>query len=628
LRLLLGASVLLLALPAPLLEAQPQQKRVLLLWGGRPDLPGNMAVNQAIRTALFREFATDVDLRFEFAEPPADPDDPQQALRDFLRAKYAGQRFDLVIALANYAVTFTRLHARELFPDVPILCWGDESVIENWGAGPPFTAVLGRLDAGAVLDFILRLRPETRRLVVVSGGSAFDNLRLQARVREALQPHAGRVEISYLSRLPLEDLKREVARLPEGTAILYSSVSGDASGRRLVNVDVLAALAEVANAPMFGLVESNLGAGIVGGVLLSQQRLSDETAKVAIRVLRGERVERIPIVISPPIPMVDWRQLRRWGIPEDRLPPDTLVHYREQSLWETYRWRVVGIAVVCLAQAMLIAALLVARARSRRAAEALRHAQAIADEQRQELAHLGRVAILGQLSETLAHELNQPLAAIVANAHAARRLLARDGQRLDEVLSSLQDIVESGRRAGDLIARQRGLLKRGQSHAQHLGLNEVAREVLDLAHSDLLRQKVSVAIETDPSLPEVAGDRAQLQQVLLNLIFNACDSMGKTPAPERKLRVTTSHEPRGAVHLQVADGGPGIPSADLERIFEPFVTSKPHGLGLGLAISRTIIANHGGRMWATNEPEGGAAFHVVLPGVGSAASAQLPQARG
>jgi C4-dicarboxylate-specific signal transduction histidine kinase len=237
-----------------------------------------------------------------------------------------------------------------------------------------------------------------------------------------------------------------------------------------------------------------------------------------------------------------------------------------------------------------------------------------AQEQRMELAHLGRVAMLGELSGALAHELNQPLSAIMANVGAAQRFLAQSPPNMSEVRQILQDIVHDDQRAGEVIVRLRALMKKEDLRLQWLGLNEVLGEVLDLLHSDLIQRRVTIDRQLAPSLPPVLADRVQLQQVLLNLILNACDAMGANAPGERRITLVTALAPDAAVQLAVADRGTGIPEGKVDRIFEPFFTSKEHGMGLGLAICRSIVEVHGGRLRAVNNPDGGATFHLALPG--------------
>ena len=232
--------------------------------------------------------------------------------------------------------------------------------------------------------------------------------------------------------------------------------------------------------------------------------------------------------------------------------------------------------------------------------------------QRDEVAHLSRVAMLGELSGSLAHELNQPLTAILSNAQAAQRFLAQDPPRLDKLGEILTDIVKNDRRAGGVIQRLRSMLRKEEAQRHPLDLNEVVEESLRLMRSDLLNRQVVASAVLEEELPAVSGDRNQLQQVLLNVVINACDAMDGQEV-DRQLLVHTQTTAQGNVEIRVADRGGGIPLADLERIFEPFVTTKVHGVGLGLAICRSIVEAHGGHLWATNNPDRGATLHCELP---------------
>ena len=231
--------------------------------------------------------------------------------------------------------------------------------------------------------------------------------------------------------------------------------------------------------------------------------------------------------------------------------------------------------------------------------------------QRDELAHLSRVAMLGELSGSLAHELNQPLTAILSNAQAAQRFLAQSPPRIDKLAEILADIVKSDHRAGAVIQRLRSLLKKEEAQRHPLDLNDVVEESLHLMRSDLMNRQVVVSTDLD-ALPVVSGDRNQLQQVLLNFVMNGCDAMEGQEA-DRRLLVRTRANAQGNVEVTVADRGAGIPLEDLERIFEPFVTTKASGLGLGLAICKSIVEAHGGRLWATNNADCGATLHCELP---------------
>jgi C4-dicarboxylate-specific signal transduction histidine kinase len=246
---------------------------------------------------------------------------------------------------------------------------------------------------------------------------------------------------------------------------------------------------------------------------------------------------------------------------------------------------------------------------------ARKQAELEARRQRSELTHLTRVATLGELSGAMAHELSQPLTAILSNAQAAQRLLARQQPDLGEIRDILSDIADDDRRASEVIQRLRAMLLKEEPQFVALDLNELIREVLALERSDLIARKVIVVAELAADLPAVHGDRVQIQQVILNLVLNACEAMSATPFPERRLVLTTARD-EGRSQLTVVDRGTGIAADALERVFEPFFTTKRQGLGLGLSICRSIVEAHGGRLWASNNEEVGATFHLALPATG------------
>ena len=232
--------------------------------------------------------------------------------------------------------------------------------------------------------------------------------------------------------------------------------------------------------------------------------------------------------------------------------------------------------------------------------------------QREELAHLNRVMILAEQSGALAHELSQPLAAILTNAQAARRLLDQSPLDVDELRAVLDDVIKNDKRAGTVIHRLRELLKKSSAVLQPVDLNEVTREVIDLTHSDLLLRRMPITTALSPGIPPVLGDRVQLQQVILNLILNACDAMSTVEPAEREITLTTVADD-GFVQIAVTDRGVGIPEGQLDSVFDPFVTHRPQGLGLGLTISRSIVLAHRGRIRAENNAGGGATFRCFLP---------------
>jgi C4-dicarboxylate-specific signal transduction histidine kinase len=243
--------------------------------------------------------------------------------------------------------------------------------------------------------------------------------------------------------------------------------------------------------------------------------------------------------------------------------------------------------------------------------------EAALEEQRNQLAHVTRVATVGELSGALAHELRQPLMSILANAQAGVRFLAAQPPALDQVQEILQDIAEQDRHAARVISGVQLFLKKGQPRFESLALETVVHDALALSRNAIALAAVEVETEFAGDLPRVHGDPIQLLQVTLNLIVNACEAMKQKNAAPRRLRVGVARNGPQQVELAIADSGVGLPDDEANRVFEPFFTTKEKGLGLGLTIGRTIARAHGGRLWAENNPDGGATFHLVLPAEGT-----------
>jgi two-component system sensor kinase FixL len=241
-----------------------------------------------------------------------------------------------------------------------------------------------------------------------------------------------------------------------------------------------------------------------------------------------------------------------------------------------------------------------------------------AQRHRAELAHVARISTMGQLATALAHELNQPLTAILANAQTVQEWLATPSPDLAEVRETMDDIITEDVRASEVIRRMRGLLKKGELRSDPVDFNEVVREVTRLIANDALLRGASVELDLSPALPRVRGDAVQFQQVLLNLLVNGLHAVAEEPAPRRRVIVRTASRD-GGVEVSVQDTGKGIAESDLQQVFAPFFSTKGEGLGVGLSISRSIVETYGGRIWAENDPDGGAIFRVRVPAPSTAA---------
>jgi len=243
----------------------------------------------------------------------------------------------------------------------------------------------------------------------------------------------------------------------------------------------------------------------------------------------------------------------------------------------------------------------------------LRQAKEEAQKRREEIAHMGRVATMGELSASLAHELNQPLTAILSNAQAALRFIAGNRADLDEIRDILDDIVADDRRAGKVIHRLRSLFRKGEFEKVSVDINDLIREVVNLIHTEAMIRNVSIETTLDSGLVPIQGDKIQLQQVIINFVLNASDAMRDMDEGPRKITISTGKADEKMVKVGIHDNGVGLAEESLGQMSEPFFTTKPEGMGMGLSINRTIIDAHLGRMWAVNNPDRGATFYFTLP---------------
>jgi signal transduction histidine kinase len=360
--------------------------------------------------------------------------------------------------------------------------------------------------------------------------------------------------------------------------------------------------------PIFGLYDYQLGRGILGGPLNSVRELSLKTTDVAADILQGASPSDIKTPpLRPGAPEYDWRELRRWGIADANLPPNSMVKFREPTPWEKYRWQISVAAAVLVGQAAVISWLLLER-----------HRRFIAEQETRqrsfEVIHLNRTAGAGALSASIAHELNQPLGAIQANADTAELLLAANPPDLDQMRDVLTDIRLANQRAAEIVQNVRKLMKRRTSiETQVFDLSDAIANGVRLLDPEARKRGVLLeAIEVSRPL-QVRADRVQLEQVIVNLALNGMDAMSGAAADLRKLTIQTALVGEDEAEVSVADRGVGIQKEKLEEVFHAFYTTKQQGTGLGLSITRTIVEAYGGKIWAENRVGGGAVFRFMLP---------------
>jgi signal transduction histidine kinase len=610
---LLAAGVLaagLLGGDAPAMAAPAAPWRVAVLMGSDAGLPAMHEVDRSFRRTLQAAapagatFFTDTLDTYRF-----DYGDLAPEFLALQRKKYAGRPVDLVVGVGERAIDAVREQRDALWPGVPLLLAGlDEPMVER--ARMPVGALQSfwQLDIAGTLALIERLQPAANRLVVVSGNAEGD-LALAARVG-ALATTRGRWRIEPWAGLPITALRERLERLGPETAVFFTHVSRDANGPTPFPAEVLTQLAATSGAPIYGLFGSFVGRGLAAGSVVDFDAAGRHTATLAIALLEG----RPPPAVSPDATTrctADLGLFARHGLDTAALPAGCTTVNPPRNLWTEYRAFVLVSSAVVAAQALTIGGLLVQRRRRRQA-------EAEAGQRRLELARAMRFAAMGELTASIAHEINQPLGAILSNADAADLMLRNGGAPNDALRESLHEILADIRRddlrAHEVIRRLRALLERHEVTHVPLGLHPALREALGLLEPEARRRGIVLEAMLDAADDRIVGDPVQLQQVLLNLAINAMDAVDagdRAPAAPRRVSIATADRD-GELQLTVADTGSGIPAGHHESVFESFFTTKPRGMGLGLGIVRAIVESHGGRVTLEPRDGGGTLARVRL----------------
>ena len=582
-------------------------KRVLVLHSfGREFRPWSEYA-RAIKSELERQSQWPLDIQehalltARFNNPG-----PEAPFVEYLQSLYQGALPDIVLTIGAPAARFAQRYRAKLFPDTPLVLAAVESRLVNRADLTDNDVVVAiRNDFLAAFNNILQLLPDTRKVGIVIGASPLERYWVDE-VKRELKPLSERLELVWYSDLSFEDILKRAAKLPPHTVLFWGLMSVDAAGIVHESDIALRSLHAVANAPIFSYQDPFFGGSTVGGPMHSVAETSQRTVSVAIRVLGGEKPASInyePLGFSAP--RYDWRELQRWGISESSLPAGSEVLFRERNIWERYRWQMLIITAVFLVQAGLITGLLHERYRRRLAEVESRQRLA-------ELAHVNRYSAVGELTTSIAHELNQPLGSILTNAETAELMLRGASPDMDEIRHILADIRRDDQRASEVIRRLRSVLKKTPFEVRNIELNDTVREAIGLVRALADGRRIALAYTPTPADMHVLGDPVQLQQVVLNLIINAMDAVSDGDIKKREVSVSTVRAGHQA-EIRIADTGPGIASADLGSVFNPFFTTKPEGMGMGLAIARTIVEAHHGTIGAENQPWGGALFTIRLP---------------
>jgi PAS domain S-box-containing protein len=733
---LLLVPVLVLSHSVLFAAQQIAPKRVLVLASYSPTVPVADLWDKGIRSVFDTSSTPPIRIDIEHLYHHRIQDHHyRRMLVDLYHYKYSKENPDLVIALYSAALDFALKVGLDLFQDIPIIFGGVvRQSVENRTLGSNIYGIINSTSYKETLDLALTLHPNTRHVAIVAGVDFVSRQSLRE-AREIYRAYAKRITFIDLVGLPMADIQKEAANLPPETIVIFIMLLKDGNGKEYTVPEALSLISSASNAPIYSFQDHELGNGIVGGYLSDVESNGKAVAELGLRILKGVKPSGPPLVQKSIYQLkFDWRQLQRWSISEDRLPPGSIVKFKELTVWDDHKGQIIGALALILFQALIIFYLLYQRKiRFRAEKERLQAEQnyrTVADytydweywqnpdgslqyispscervcgytvqdlmtspslledmivpedkaawnehkcssqkglksgeiqfriqkpdgeirwiehacqpvfnrqgnnqgvrasnrditkrefyrsethKLQSELAHMDRVVTISTLTSALAHEINQPLAAMRSYAQAALRFMDKDQPEYDSVREALQGIVADNKRAAEVVNRLRDLVKKGSTHWEPIDINSIINDVIGLINSEIILRNASIRLDLHPSVPVVQGDSIQIQQVLINLLTNAMDAMNDQPIDARTIAISTRSEDSNEIIVSISDSGGGIPSGTIKAIFSPFHTTKSTGMGLGLSICKSIIEAHGGKIYAENNPDGGAMFSLILP---------------
>jgi signal transduction histidine kinase len=588
--------------------SHPEPKRILLLHHYGWVTPGVVLFDRGFEGVIKLQPPGSIETYRETLETYRLPSDDHTLLvHNYLKQKYAAVKIDTIVVYTDTALDFLLRYRTELFPDVPLVY----VVSRRPNPEPPLsTGIWTGPNAKDTLEVGLQLQPNTQQVFLISSGPTNDNQMVELETHEQLQAFESRVKLNYLTNLPLDEVIAKVKSLPERSIVLYQRQTRGVAGQGVAPADAAALVGQAANAPVFVTSDHWIVDGIVGGKVTSQEAMGAEAAQIALRIVNGTSPQKIAVRTAELIPIFNWRQLQRWGISESKLPPGSVVRFKELTFWEQYKWIVAGGLALCVVEGLLITGLLVDRRKLKQTGLDLQNT-------RNDLAHLARVSAMGEMAASIAHEVNQPLSAIATYGDACVRLLSSEAPDVKRSLEAINHIISDSMRASEVIKRIRALIRKTVPENTPQDLNQIIMEIVAMTEGDIHSKSVVVILNLASDLPVVLGDRVELQQVVLNLILNGAEAMSANRDRARELKISSSQDGAHQIVVSVEDSGVGLNPAQTRSIFEPFVTTKPDGLGLGLAISRTILEAHGGKLWAESNNTSGARFQFTLPPAGA-----------
>lgn len=527
--------------------------------------------------------------------------------------KYKAVDIDMFITFGPGTYLLLKKFGFEAINNSPTVNIDIESNISTKSINPQFASqnalhIRIKSNYKETLKTALELFPEYQNVYIISGSSPADNYFYEL-TRQASEAFNESHNFIFCNGISLDSTIVTIRKIPANSIVFVTSYIEDVKKIPFSTSMVVRIISAQSKAPVFTLSDDFIHEGAIGGFVYSFIELGKQTAMITEEVLNGKPINEITIdEDSYTKHMYDWQQLKKWDLLDSQVIPKNSEFYnKDENFVIVYKWYILGGILFFVGQTLLIMFLIDLNKRQKAVAR-----QRSENEQvYRELVREDRLSRMSELTASLSHELNQPLTAILYTAQAGKRFLETGKLDKKQGTEIFENIIEDDKRAGSLISSVRSLMKLEDREKEKVNLNSLIQETEKLFYSESIAQHIHINLKLQERAVHVFGDKIQLQQVLLNLLFNAANSMDNNSLENKKIDIIQLLD-NGNVTVSIRDSGSGFEESIKANLFKPFVTSRAKGLGIGLAVSRSIIESHHGVIWAVNLPAGGAEFSFKL----------------
>ncbi len=590
-----------------------QSKNILILFSYSSDGPAYRRILDGIMQELGNEFGDSYSLHTEYLQIELYPPNnyPKQRF-DSYNEKYRDIKLDLLICVGVNVINPIKKFAESYLLDLPTVSVDID--FSNYGFNTDLhlndhTAALGlKFNIEKTFSTALSLFPATSSIYFISGTSPLDHL-LTSVTQGVSKTIDKNIKTTFITDLSMDETLKLVSKLPKNSLIFIPYFTTDNKLVRYHNTEAIRFMSRVANAPIFHISDLGAGDGMIGGYVMSFTKVGLLAGKTAVKILNGTDPNSIKINENDYYEYIfDWRELKKWNVENSKLIPEgSTILFRDVSLLEQYKWIIIAVILFIVLQTLLIVNLI----RLNRNQKLMTQQIIDSENKYRNFLHQDRLFRIGQITASLSHELNQPLTAILSNAQAGIRFIDSNESNPELLKNIFQNIVFNDKRTSSILRSIRSMMKLETRAKVKVNLNSVIRRVVNIYHSEAKKLQIKFKLNLTDTDIYVLADHVQIEQVLLNLIFNSAQAMEKTEI-QNKIITISQYKNENEVIVSVYDKGAGIDKEIMGKIFQPFITSKNEGMGIGLAICQSIIEDHKGKIRAANLPEGGAEISFSL----------------